>query len=99
MKARIYQPARTAMQSGEAKVHQWALDFLPEEAPYVDPLMGWSGMTDMPQEVELHFPTREEAVAYAEKNSIEIVEVAEPHKVKVIKPKSYASNFAFNKVS
>lgn len=99
MKARIYQPARTAMQSGEAKTHCWALDFLPEKAPFVEPLMGWSGMTDMPQELKLRFKTKEEAVAYAEKNGIEVVETGEPHKAKTIKPKSYASNFAFNRLS
>ena len=29
MRARIYQPARTAMQSGTAKTHTWVLEFAP----------------------------------------------------------------------
>lgn len=99
MEARIYMPARTAMQSGEANTHQWVLEFLPEASPFVEPLMGWTGSTDTTQQVKLYFETKEEAVAYAEKNMLDF-EVIEPGaKMKVIKPKSYASNFAFNKVA
>jgi len=98
MEARIYQPARTAMQSGEANTRHWVLEFLPEAPAFIDPLMGWSGSADTPQQVKLYFDTKEEAVAYAEKNMIDY-EVSEPHKIKIIKPKSYASNFAFNKVA
>ena len=29
MRARIYQPARNAMQSGPARSHQWILEFAP----------------------------------------------------------------------
>ena len=31
MTARIYKPAKTAMQSGQAKTHDWVLDYEPEE--------------------------------------------------------------------
>ncbi len=31
MSARIYSPARTAMQSGKAKTGRWVLEFEPEE--------------------------------------------------------------------
>ncbi len=41
MRARIYQPARTAMSSGTAKTRVWLLEFSPAEARRVDPLMGW----------------------------------------------------------
>ena len=39
MQARIYQPARTAMQSGTAKTHHWVLEYAPDSARSVDPLI------------------------------------------------------------
>ena len=42
MTARIYKPARTAMQSGTAKTKEWVLDYEPEQPPAVEPLMGWT---------------------------------------------------------
>ena len=42
MLARIYQPARTAMQSGQAQTKLWRLEFEPEMAKRIEPLMGWS---------------------------------------------------------
>src|ERR1700722_20040660 len=38
--ARIYKPAKTAMQSGTAKTKEWVLDFEPEQASEIGPLMG-----------------------------------------------------------
>jgi hypothetical protein len=46
MRARIYQPARTAMQSGTAKTHQWVLEFTPASEREIDPLMGWTSSSD-----------------------------------------------------
>ncbi len=96
MKVRIYQPTRNAMQSGNAKTHHWKIDFLSSSAPFIDPLMGWSGMTDMAQEVELTFATKDEAIAYAKAKGFEY-EVVAPEAKKMI-PKSYAANFAYNRV-
>ena len=42
MLARIYRPAKTAMQSGKAKTHRWVLDYEPETARSVEPLMGYT---------------------------------------------------------
>jgi len=38
MRARIYQPARTAMSSGTAKTKHWVLEFAQTSAREVDPL-------------------------------------------------------------
>src|SRR5580692_7135133 len=65
MTARIYKPARTAMQSGQANAKEWTLDYEPERAPTIEPLMGWTSTTDMKQEVHLYFDTKEEAIAFA----------------------------------
>jgi len=46
MNARIYQPARTAMSSGQAKTKGWVLEFAQDSARSVDPLMGWTSSND-----------------------------------------------------
>ena len=70
MTARIYRPAKTAMQSGNAKTKEWVLDYEPEQPRQVEPLMGWTSSADMKQEVRLQFDTKEEAVAYCERQGI-----------------------------
>ncbi|MBS0471589.1 MAG: ETC complex I subunit [Proteobacteria bacterium] len=91
MRARIYQPAKNAMQSGKARTHCWLLEYEPESAKAPDPLMGWTSSRDMRQQVSLEFDTKEEAVGYAEKNGIPF-QVFEPHRA-VPKAKSYSDNF------
>ncbi len=92
IKARIYQPDKTAMQSGKAK-DQWLLEFAPEKPYFVDNLMGWTGMTDMPQEIRLFFPSAEAATAYAKRHNLPY-ELQNPHPRRQIR-KAYADNFAF----
>ena len=70
MLARIYKPAKTAMQSGKAKTHAWVLEFAPASARTIDPLMGWTSSGDMNGQVRLKFETEHEAVAYAERHGI-----------------------------
>jgi hypothetical protein len=94
MRARIYQPAKTAMQSGTAKTHQWVLDFAQESEREVDPLMGWTSSSDTQAQVRLRFETREAAEAYAAEKGIEY-DVSEPKPRKaVIRPRGYGENFA-----
>lgn len=95
MIARIYKPARTAMQSGLARTHHWALDFEPQEARTVEPLMGWTSSGDMRQQLRLRFPTREEAIAYCERHGIayQVSEPTEPARRTI----SYSENFAFKR--
>jgi hypothetical protein len=95
MTARIYKPARTAMQSGTAKTKDWVLDFEPEQPRAVEPLMGWTSSADMRQQVQLRFDSKEEAVAYCQRAGIPY-RVIEP---KEITPRTiaYADNFAFSR--
>ncbi len=95
MRARIYRPAKNAMQSGKAGIKAWRLEYEPESARTIDPLMGWTSSKDMRQQLCLEFDTAEEAVAYAERNAIPF-QVFEPH-VLVPKPKSYSDNFRFDR--
>lgn len=94
MRARIYQPARTAMQSGTAKTHGWVLEFPPASPREVDPLMGWTSSSDTQSQVRLRFDSKEEALAYAAEQGIEVT-VTEPHARKPnIRPRGYGENFA-----
>ena len=95
MTARIYKPAKTAMQSGQAKTKDWVIDFEPEEARQVEPLMGWTSSGDMRQELRLRFDTKEEAVAYCEKRGIAF-QVSEDKPI-TRRSISYSDNFAFKR--
>jgi NADH dehydrogenase ubiquinone Fe-S protein 4 len=91
MVARIYRPAKTAMQSGRANTKEWMLDFEPGAPRGPDPLMGWTSTTDMQAQVHLSFDTKEQAVAYAECAGIPY-RVFEPNPRRP-NPKSYSDNF------
>ncbi|WP_373489486.1 ETC complex I subunit [Blastomonas sp.] len=94
MRARIFQPARTAMSSGSARTQVWLLEFAPAEARSIDPLMGWTSSGDMQSQVRLQFDTKEAALEYAEQHGID-VQVLDPNKRKPnIRPGGYGDNFA-----
>ncbi|HVX58029.1 MAG TPA: ETC complex I subunit [Candidatus Saccharimonadales bacterium] len=95
MRARIYQPAKSAMQSGRARTKQWLLEFEPEQARGIDPLMGWTTSSDMRQQIQLEFDTKDDAVSYAQKRGISF-QLFEPHRPKQM-PKSYSDNFRFDR--
>lgn len=90
-KARIYRPARTAMQQGRAKTKRWVLDFEPAEARRADPLMGWISSGDTRRQLTLRFDTKDEAIAYADDKGLTYT-VQEPHEQSP-KTKSYSDNF------
>ncbi|MBN9067683.1 MAG: ETC complex I subunit, partial [Rhizobiales bacterium] len=95
MSARIYSPARTAMQSGKAKTGYWLLEFAPEKPRKIDPLMGYTTSGDMKSQIRLKFATRDEAVTYAERNGIPYrVELPNEASRKQI---SYSDNFRYDR--
>lgn len=97
MRARIYQPAKTAMQSGTAKTKGWVLEYAPGSAREVDPLMGWTSSDDTQTQVKLRFDTKKAALAYAAEQGLEVV-VTEPKMRKpVIRKGGYGENFATNR--
>ena len=96
MLARIYKPAKTAMQSGKAKSAAWVLEFEPTDARAPDPLMGWTVTSDTESsQVRLEFDTKEDAVRYAEQHGVAF-QLIDPKPVKRI-IKAYADNFAFGR--
>jgi hypothetical protein len=94
--ARIYRPAKTAMQSGRAQTHKWLLEYEPATRRDPDPLMGWSSARDTLNEVRLRFDSLEDAVAFAGKHGLDYT-IIEPH-THSPKAKSYADNFRYDRV-
>lgn len=96
MAAKIYKPAKTAMQSGTARTRAWVLEYEPAAPRQVEPLMGWTSSSDMQSQIKLSFPTKEEAIAYAERKGIEatVFDAPPSHERR---PKAYADNFAFKR--
>ncbi|MCK8786549.1 ETC complex I subunit [Roseomonas sp. NAR14] len=70
-------PGPSVLSSGRARARQWILEFTPRSPSFKEPLMGWIGGTDPLRHVRLHFPSREAAVAYAEREGLSY-EVQEP---------------------
>ncbi len=95
MTARIFKPAKNAMQSGKAATREWRLEFEPEQPRAIEPLMGWTSSGDMKQQLSLHFDTKEEAVAYCERKGIPY-QVIEP-KESVRRPAAYADTVSFRR--
>lgn len=99
MRARIYQPARNAMQSGTAKTRNWVLDYAQGSSREVDPLMGWTSSDDTQTQVRLRFDSKEAALDYAQANGIDAV-VMDPKKRKPnIRARGYGENFATDRRS
>ncbi len=96
MSAHIFKPAKSAMQSGTARTEEWVLDRQASSALELDPLMGWTSSRDTNTQVSLTFDTKEEAIAYAERNGIAYV-LSEPQLRKPIR-KSYSDNFKFGRI-
>jgi hypothetical protein len=92
----IFRPSKTAMQSGHRNTQQWVLEFDAGSEKFVEPLMGWTGSTDTTSQLRLNFDSREAAVAFAERHGLKY-RIKEP-KSRRIRPKSYAENFAYDRV-
>ncbi len=93
---RIYKPAKAAMQSGLGNTHEWLLEPAAAEAVAVDPLMGWSGSANTAKQVTLSFPTKEDAIRYAQANGLAYTVSESPSRKRI--HRSYADNFKFGRI-
>jgi len=91
MRVKIYQPTKTAMQSGKAKTRLWHLQVMDDSNQSQDPLIGYHGGSSTKNQVKLQFDTQEDAINFAKSKNYDY-EVIEASARKVIK-KSYADNF------
>ena len=89
--ARISQLDRRTTQSGKANAGLWLLEFERQEPQRPDPLTGWNGSGDTRTQVRINFKSREDAIAYAERQGLDYHLVpATPVKLKL---QAYADNF------
>ena len=95
MPARIFKPAKNAMQQGNATSREWALEFVPDRPRTIEPLMGWTSSADTRLQVRINFATKEEAIAYATRQGIAF-RLEQPQE-REVRPKSYAENFKFGR--
>tara|TARA_E500000178_G_scaffold162504_1_gene162043 strand:+ start:89 stop:379 length:291 start_codon:yes stop_codon:yes gene_type:complete len=87
----IFQPSKSAMQSGLGKSEKWCLSNSTANESFINSVFCWTGSSNSEKNLTLFFDTLESAVRYAESKSFKF-DVIEPKKRKVIK-KSYSRNF------
>ena len=95
MTARIYKPAKTAMQSGKGKTKDWVLEHIPDARRTRDPLMGWTGSVDTRQQIKLKFDSKDAAISYAKKHGLAYR--VEEEKTASRQKKSYSENFKYGR--
>ncbi|XP_059177190.1 NADH dehydrogenase [ubiquinone] iron-sulfur protein 4, mitochondrial-like isoform X2 [Physella acuta] len=91
---RIFVPARNAMQSGSYNTRRWRMEF-DERERWENPLMGWISTGDPLSNTEVNFCSKEDAIAFCEKNGWSWFVEEEKKKTKLPK-KSYGANFSWN---
>lgn len=80
------------MQSGKKSRDFWVFEFEQDgKTRFTSQLIGWIGNSDMRQELNLRFDSKEAAEKYARDNDINY-EVIEPQTKRII-IRSYADNF------
>jgi hypothetical protein len=93
IQCRIFQPPKSSMQSGRAVTDHWMLEYENQTPRRPEPLMGWTASGDTLNQVRLRFPSKAEAIAFAEREGLEYsVEEPKPHRVR---PRTYADNFRY----
>ncbi len=93
MKVQIFNPARSTMQSGLAKTQQWVIEYEALSGRNPEPLMGWSSSEDTLNQVRIKFPSKEAAIAHAEREGWEYsIAINQQRKVK---PRNYGDNFRY----
>jgi NADH dehydrogenase (ubiquinone) Fe-S protein 4 len=92
----IHQPAKPATQSGKWNGSKWRMDWdvLGKGHRWENNLMGWQSSGDFMQGTHMTFKSKEDAVAFAEKQGYEYF-VQEPNERKFV-PKAYANNFLYS---
>ncbi|KAB2579439.1 putative nadh-ubiquinone oxidoreductase 18 kda protein [Lasiodiplodia theobromae] len=90
---RIYKPTKAATQSGDWHSHHWQMDWDPlsKGHRWENPLIGWQSSADFMQGERMFFKSKEDAIAFAEKQGYEYF-VQEPNERRIV-PKAYANNF------
>ncbi|KAL1652145.1 ndufs4 NADH dehydrogenase Fe-S protein subunit [Diplodia intermedia] len=93
LQARTVRPTKPATQSGDWHSHHWQMDWDPlsKGHRWENPLIGWQSSADFMQGERMFFKSKEDAIAFAEKQGYEYF-VQEPNERRIV-PKAYANNF------
>jgi hypothetical protein len=92
MKVRIYNPAKTAMQSGTKNTEFWVLCPIEDQKTRsISDLMGWTSSSNTNAQLKFKFKTKEDAISFAQSKDYEYI--IENPKTSSTKKKSYANNF------
>ncbi len=91
MKVKIYQPARSATQSGKAR-KKWIIKICEDKnIRHLDQLMKWTSVENTLSELDFEFNSKEDAINFAKEKNFDYT-IIEPQKP-TLKKKSYAENF------
>lgn len=93
MKARIYQPCKSSMQSGHANGQKWMLECAAMSARVPDDLMGWVSAGDTADQIRIPFSSKDAAIAFAEKKGWDY-SVTKTN-TRRVRPRSYIDNFKY----
>ena len=80
--AKIYKPAKTAMQSGRGKTKSWVLEHPRASKVTPEPLMGWQASADTTRQVRLYFDSSDAAIVYCKAHNI-AYELVKPNQRKL----------------
>jgi len=95
-KVRIYQPSKTALQSGKGKTKKWLMEFETKDPMLACSLMGWVTSQDTSQQLHLTFSSLREAISFAKEKGL-IYTVCNPTQISS-PPKSYGINFTCSRI-
>lgn len=91
---RISKPTKNVMQSGTSYTNCWKIEFNSQKR-WENWLMGWTSSGDPVSNLSLTFPTKEDAIAFCERNELQWFVEEQPERK--VRKKSYADNFSWNK--
>lgn len=93
---RIYQPSKSAMQSGKGKTKKWLMEFETKDPMLANSLMGWVISQDTCQQLHLAFSNLREAISFAKEKRLAYT-VYNPTEISTL-PKSYGINFTCSRI-
>ncbi len=93
---RIYQPSKTAMQSGKRKTKKWLMEFNTQRYFLIDPFMGWISSANTSGQLRLFFTDLQDAIQFAKQKGLSYT-INSPTRI-LKKPKNYAANFTCSRI-
>lgn len=93
MKARIYKPGKSTMQSGRAHLSKWIVEYESQTAKEPEALMGWVSAGDTLSQIRVPFDTFEAAEKYAQEKRLDYTVITSTERR--VKPRNYSDNFKY----